>query len=781
MSLPEPCGTQVEATVGYHTLRVECIDKTPALHNFEIGITSASSPTIDDQVAPTILAACQSLWKEYGLWKTDAKQFHRAYARCRKMSELLLFGFASTVAGLKFQSSENPVALAKGDMFIIAVAGDVEVNVNGQLFSLPAGACHFFESKTWIRARTTIQGSMVVFVYLHPSVWDFSASDRKVHAKHQSSLAEGRATACLHIPDAKRARVESSCPSPLASVVFKRPAGSSAAAATAAAVPEAAAEAAVVLEAVQEAVAGAAVVQEAAAGAAVVEEAAAGAAVMSEAIEAVAGAAVPLSAKPAIVVRQPWHRGSLMHRFFHSPPEPLTEPLTVQISFWKRCMQSFDSRFLQYIWTYTMDDFLRIATPSTNQIRMDAAAIMPFDEFQELTVGKQMPVQLVKDVFSFRCLRFFAGWFCDLDVVWMGNESMLKPRMSAQRSGMPASVILFSEYEKTSGGLAEGRDKLLAHSSASINIGVLWCCLEGAEFFKVCEEECLAYWNKFAWATVANPRQSQQWMKNTLCLQTCANRYQWQDKLAIAKPKLAYGYPRWPVADHNFSQLGINSHGTMLCSTDILEQDAWCVNIWTGIWTWAHSEQVLVWATDICRRRNGQLKKASAGVDVAALMSDSAASARADAAKFMISSGVEQANSSIAMMDHIGQLIEGVVPILESSGVHSALTRSIISQALLCLASLDIDNLCGGGENCHEMIAAALVQANFKHIMPDHEHGVAHLTFVLRKIHSHFRLPAESKTTMVLDALYINQMGQAGGKSAISAAGVVLDSLARKP
>ena len=320
--------------------------------------------------------------------------------------------------------------------------------------------------------------------------------------------------------------------------------------------------------------------------------------------------------------RKPWHHGVIVHRFF-ARADVDAETLAI----WRRCVRTFSMQWTQYIWTYSLDDFVFVLGNEhpANVVHMNVEAFFRRSQFDDL-MGRGIPVQHIKDIISMRILYAFGGWFIDFDVAWLGGPalsaiviqrlcvlqdcfkvSLVEGSDSAAAMPMESEspqCILACQAEKSTSKFAKTRIvRSLDGIASSCYLGVTWA-RQASSFAQKAAFAMLEVWP----ARQVNCRKiGQQWNIHQNLLQNTAR---WMDDVAFASHDVFCPFPRFCSSFDALSEGDHELYGTVVRSQAHVAKTALMMSTWTGVWSAAQSNAAVDWAIDVAAAREPAVRTA---------------------------------------------------------------------------------------------------------------------------------------------------------------------------
>ena len=282
----------------------------------------------------------------------------------------------------------------------------------------------------------------------------------------------------------------------------------------------------------------------------------------------------------------PWHPDRVLHRFLFCASDP-EESVAAQ---WKQAIVSFSVDCLTYLWVYRSVDAERVFDgESCHLVVRDASAVMPWDEFNSW-MAKKLPIPIVKDMFSLRCLHMFGGWFADLDIMRLRGSW---PTVDADGDG--CDVALSLEYERTVGAFVKGDMKSFQFEGipVSVNLGFVYASAK-AEFLAQAEKRMRDYWNSCQIKFGADARKRKEYGYNQHLIQQLGRKC---PRVKFLHPRVVQPFPRWlPNWNTLDTKASTVRYGTQVETVEQIESTSFACCIWAGPWAPENTEALRDWA-----------------------------------------------------------------------------------------------------------------------------------------------------------------------------------------
>ena len=389
--------------------------------------------------------------------------------------------------------------------------------------------------------------------------------------------------------------------------------------------------------------------------------------------------------------------------------------------------------------------------PCTHQLCADGSGNDYARRGAPASASCQVPIQHVKDMFQFRVLHAFGGWWWDLDVIWLpdraiptgtalrdslpqdiggGESSRGKPRgasCAAPPNALAADldVVLFAQFEKVSGAFVKKAENLLRHGrqAMSVNLGVMWA-KANCSFLEICSRslgaEAANHKTRLSTTGVAD-RLGRQWCRQQELVQELATK---QRALWVAPPMMAYGTPRWAKSWDSMESSG-ESYGREVPSLSQLAKGALMVNLWVGVWPLSLSQRMLKWATEVQAQRQ-----------------------RAWAALGPCPGGLSPLRGTLTGPERmqVMQVCEEAASCLANLGFQRAMIHMILGTAMEWLAQRELPmGPSGEGESSHKWLSVALLLAATKFHARKVDQGIASWQCVEGRLLEHVGLASSDE------------------------------------
>jgi hypothetical protein len=356
-------------------------------------------------------------------------------------------------------------------------------------------------------------------------------------------------------------------------------------------------------------------------------------------------------------------------------------------------------------------------------LHMDASILFPVCDLRELQEDR-MPLQHIKDLISFQALFHYGGWFLDFDSVWTG----LQPPRLSNFPECPGTVV-FTSHEKTTGPRVKSGGKLqyIDGEPCTLNLGVL-LSLPAAEFLHSAGAECRNQKAAKIQRLGIDGRAGRGWNSHQEIAQRLASGSR---SVHMAAPYHCHGLPHWMRSWPAEGKESVVLFGTRLHSLRKLAQDAFVLNLWSGIWPAAMSAQGLEWAGKIQHSRIASMARA---VEV------------------------------VSLRDSVSTMIQSALPVLGGTGLRFDVCLEVVAQSLRWLAFENTGPMFGNGDSHHlRRLAVGIVHAAVKSRWEDVSliDGTPSQVVVLRRLRTHYGVDISSGN---LDAWFLNAIGATGGE-----------------
>ena len=296
-------------------------------------------------------------------------------------------------------------------------------------------------------------------------------------------------------------------------------------------------------------------------------------------------------------------------------------------------MVSFSRGHCQFVWTDDVDEAQRFFSPPMENVFFRDASLLAALETAGIPVASNMSVPHRKDILSLRALHAYGGFWADLDVLCLVDNMLM-------RSGCGEyELVLFTEHERRTGwkakssrlsvplerlstcGQVSGETCSSVSSSqrghllksvgvglgpCSVNLGLLYA-RQGSPLVAQAERELHDSWRKRPPHVLVeksardDSRHAKHWCRNQEIVQALGVK---NTTVLIVEPQVAYGFPRWLKQWDAQRDGGVTCFGVQLHSMMTLAEEALCVNIWTGVWPQAWSEEAVSWWGNLPQKGN---------------------------------------------------------------------------------------------------------------------------------------------------------------------------------
>ena len=248
---------------------------------------------------------------------------------------------------------------------------------------------------------------------------------------------------------------------------------------------------------------------------------------------------------------------------------------------WAASVRSWREPWLQVLWVYDLADanYIEAGKSGSHLLIRDASLILSRAEWLEWK-ARGFPTPLIKDLFQFKCLHMFGGWWADMDYF----NLRAKPPAASW-----STLLLGSEYERRTSSYSKSPDNTinLGGQSVSINLGIMWA-ERGSPLLMEAQHKARALWQK-----------GKVWHKDRyLDHQLLIHReFAVPKRAEMMNPMLTSPFPRWYEKWQSQSE-SRQVFGVKLPSMETIRKDGFACNVWDGWWSQEKSDELVKWTAE---------------------------------------------------------------------------------------------------------------------------------------------------------------------------------------